>query len=196
MAAAGPPGPLGLANRDLVRPPAGSLTALVCQHSITPLALPCKLLIPDRGTGRGLLCRSDTATGTSSFLQWCAVGGCAGGWTASGRSGRAGPQAGLCVPSPRSKPVSAGLQDARPHWKCRGWRWSHCCGHSETRVRKPRWPVPALLRGWRARPGSFAGRNSDRPAGRVRALGQVSPPEPAQRLGVMASPFPQTRWRK
>uniref|UniRef100_A0A673CWK3 Tensin 3 n=1 Tax=Sphaeramia orbicularis TaxID=375764 RepID=A0A673CWK3_9TELE len=27
----------------------GSLTALVCQHSITPLALPCKLIIPDRG---------------------------------------------------------------------------------------------------------------------------------------------------
>lgn len=27
----------------------GSLTALVYQHSITPLALPCKLLIPDRG---------------------------------------------------------------------------------------------------------------------------------------------------
>ncbi|TEA31044.1 hypothetical protein DBR06_SOUSAS9610101, partial [Sousa chinensis] len=26
----------------------GNLTALVCQHSITPLALPCKLLIPDR----------------------------------------------------------------------------------------------------------------------------------------------------
>ncbi|KAF3690455.1 Tensin-3 Tensin-like SH2 domain-containing protein 1 Tumor endothelial marker 6 [Channa argus] len=26
----------------------GSLTALVCQHSITPLALPCKLLLPDR----------------------------------------------------------------------------------------------------------------------------------------------------
>ncbi|XP_029309473.1 tensin-3 isoform X2 [Cottoperca gobio] len=26
----------------------GSLTALVCQHSITPLALPCKLIIPDR----------------------------------------------------------------------------------------------------------------------------------------------------
>uniref|UniRef100_A0A8D0HAP9 Tensin 3 n=1 Tax=Sphenodon punctatus TaxID=8508 RepID=A0A8D0HAP9_SPHPU len=35
----------------------GSLTALVYQHSITPLALPCKLLIPDRGmlitTGKG-----------------------------------------------------------------------------------------------------------------------------------------------
>ena len=28
---------------------AGSLTALVCQHSIMPLALPCKLIIPDRG---------------------------------------------------------------------------------------------------------------------------------------------------
>lgn len=27
----------------------GSLTALVCQHSITPLALPCKLILPDRG---------------------------------------------------------------------------------------------------------------------------------------------------
>nr|XP_054596719.1 tensin-3 isoform X3 [Nothobranchius furzeri] len=26
----------------------GSLTALVCQHSITPLALPCKLIIPDK----------------------------------------------------------------------------------------------------------------------------------------------------
>ncbi|XP_050978712.1 tensin-3 isoform X2 [Labeo rohita] len=26
----------------------GSLSALVCQHSITPLALPCKLIIPDR----------------------------------------------------------------------------------------------------------------------------------------------------
>ncbi|XP_072220763.1 tensin-3-like isoform X4 [Leuresthes tenuis] len=26
----------------------GSLTALVCQHSITPLALPCRLIIPDR----------------------------------------------------------------------------------------------------------------------------------------------------
>lgn len=32
----------------------GSLTALVCQHSITPLALPCKLIIPDRGTAEQL----------------------------------------------------------------------------------------------------------------------------------------------
>lgn len=37
---------------------AGSLTALVCQHSITPLALPCKLLIPDRGTRSGPPCCS------------------------------------------------------------------------------------------------------------------------------------------
>ncbi|XP_071007349.1 LOW QUALITY PROTEIN: tensin-3-like [Oncorhynchus clarkii lewisi] len=28
----------------------GSLTALICQHSITPLALPCKLIIPERET--------------------------------------------------------------------------------------------------------------------------------------------------
>ncbi|XP_056270213.1 tensin-3 isoform X2 [Pseudoliparis swirei] len=28
----------------------GSLTALVCQHSITPLALPCKLILPDKDT--------------------------------------------------------------------------------------------------------------------------------------------------
>lgn len=27
----------------------GCLSALVYQHSITPLALPCKLVIPDRG---------------------------------------------------------------------------------------------------------------------------------------------------
>ncbi|XP_024902255.1 tensin-3 isoform X2 [Pteropus alecto] len=31
----------------------GSLTALVSQHAITPLALPCKLLIPDRGRQPG-----------------------------------------------------------------------------------------------------------------------------------------------
>lgn len=33
----------------MVVSPTGSLTALVCQHSITPLALPCKLILPDRG---------------------------------------------------------------------------------------------------------------------------------------------------
>uniref|UniRef100_A0A2K6S232 Tensin 3 n=1 Tax=Saimiri boliviensis boliviensis TaxID=39432 RepID=A0A2K6S232_SAIBB len=33
----------------------GSLTALVCQHSITPLALPCKLLIPERGKSGSVL---------------------------------------------------------------------------------------------------------------------------------------------
>lgn len=29
--------------------PAGSLSALVYQHSVIPLALPCKLVIPSRG---------------------------------------------------------------------------------------------------------------------------------------------------
>uniref|UniRef100_A0A8D0MGT4 Tensin 3 n=1 Tax=Sus scrofa TaxID=9823 RepID=A0A8D0MGT4_PIG len=48
-------GAYGLAMKVATPPPSvlqlnkkGSLTALVCQHSITPLALPCKLLIPDR----------------------------------------------------------------------------------------------------------------------------------------------------
>uniref|UniRef100_A0A673CQR6 Tensin 3 n=1 Tax=Sphaeramia orbicularis TaxID=375764 RepID=A0A673CQR6_9TELE len=49
-------GAYGLAMKVATPPPSvlqqtkkGSLTALVCQHSITPLALPCKLIIPDRG---------------------------------------------------------------------------------------------------------------------------------------------------
>uniref|UniRef100_A0A672TSD6 Tensin 3 n=1 Tax=Strigops habroptila TaxID=2489341 RepID=A0A672TSD6_STRHB len=48
-------GAYGLAMKVATPPPSvlqlnkkGSLTALVYQHSITPLALPCKLLIPDR----------------------------------------------------------------------------------------------------------------------------------------------------
>ncbi|RXM37119.1 Tensin-3 [Acipenser ruthenus] len=48
-------GAYGLAMKVATPPPSvlqqnkkGSLTALVCQHSITPLALPCKLIIPDR----------------------------------------------------------------------------------------------------------------------------------------------------
>lgn len=42
----------------LTRPaslPAGSLSALVYQHSIIPLALPCKLVIPNRGRNLRLL---------------------------------------------------------------------------------------------------------------------------------------------
>ncbi|XP_018613384.2 tensin-3-like isoform X1 [Scleropages formosus] len=34
----------------------GSLTALVCHHAITPLALPCKLIIPERGERPLLTC--------------------------------------------------------------------------------------------------------------------------------------------
>uniref|UniRef100_A0A8C5GMU1 Tensin 3 n=1 Tax=Gouania willdenowi TaxID=441366 RepID=A0A8C5GMU1_GOUWI len=48
-------GAYGLAMKVFTPPPSviqqskkGSLTALVCQHSITPLALPCKLIIPDK----------------------------------------------------------------------------------------------------------------------------------------------------
>uniref|UniRef100_A0A8C7I2V6 Tensin 3 n=1 Tax=Oncorhynchus kisutch TaxID=8019 RepID=A0A8C7I2V6_ONCKI len=48
-------GAYGLAMKVATPPPSvlqqskkGSLTALVCQHSITPLALPCKLIILDR----------------------------------------------------------------------------------------------------------------------------------------------------
>uniref|UniRef100_A0A8P4KJ85 Tensin 3 n=1 Tax=Dicentrarchus labrax TaxID=13489 RepID=A0A8P4KJ85_DICLA len=41
----------------------GSLTALVCQHSITPLALPCKLILPDRDPVEEL---SDSSAQTST----------------------------------------------------------------------------------------------------------------------------------
>ncbi|XP_061594982.1 si:ch211-191a24.3 [Cololabis saira] len=41
----------------------GSLTALVCQHSITPLALPCKLILPDRDPTEEL---SDSSPQTST----------------------------------------------------------------------------------------------------------------------------------
>ncbi|CAJ1059404.1 tensin-3 isoform X3 [Xyrichtys novacula] len=41
----------------------GSLTALVCQHSITPLALPCKLILPDKDPVEDL---SDSSAQTST----------------------------------------------------------------------------------------------------------------------------------
>lgn len=40
---------------DVLSPPTGSLSALVYQHSIIPLALPCKLVIPNRGRNVRLL---------------------------------------------------------------------------------------------------------------------------------------------
>ncbi|XP_019378359.1 PREDICTED: tensin-1 [Gavialis gangeticus] len=39
----------------------GCLSALVYQHSITPLALPCKLVIPDRGRDRGQMRAQSTS---------------------------------------------------------------------------------------------------------------------------------------
>ncbi|XP_071774539.2 tensin-3 [Centroberyx gerrardi] len=47
----------------------GSLTALVCQHSITPLALPCKLILPDRDPMEELTDSSpQTATNSAAEL--------------------------------------------------------------------------------------------------------------------------------
>ncbi|XP_070410427.1 si:ch211-191a24.3 isoform X2 [Nothobranchius furzeri] len=47
----------------------GSLTALVCQHSITPLALPCKLILPDRDPLEELIDpSSQTATNSAAEL--------------------------------------------------------------------------------------------------------------------------------
>ncbi|XP_070294981.1 tensin-3 [Salvelinus sp. IW2-2015] len=48
----------------------GSLTALVCQHSITPLALPCKLIIPDRGKNILLEETSEPSTQSAPTLLW------------------------------------------------------------------------------------------------------------------------------
>ncbi|CAL8309182.1 unnamed protein product [Lota lota] len=47
----------------------GSLTALVCQHSITPLALPCKLILPDKDPMEALHDSSpQTATNSAAEL--------------------------------------------------------------------------------------------------------------------------------
>lgn len=60
----------------------GSLTALVYQHSITPLALPCKLLIPDRG----MLVEIQKRYSQPSFASkcWCLKAGeCVTSWDLS-----------------------------------------------------------------------------------------------------------------
>lgn len=49
------PAPGNAAPNILSPPTAGSLSALVYQHSIIPLALPCKLVIPNRGRNLRLL---------------------------------------------------------------------------------------------------------------------------------------------
>lgn len=46
----------------------GSLTALVCQHSITPLALPCKLIIPDRDPLEDAVSSSQSITNSAAEL--------------------------------------------------------------------------------------------------------------------------------
>ncbi|XP_012694958.2 tensin-3 isoform X2 [Clupea harengus] len=57
----------------------GSLTALVCQHSITPLALPCKLIIPDSDLLEGL-CESLPETATNSAAELLKQGAACNVW--------------------------------------------------------------------------------------------------------------------
>ncbi|XP_041913498.1 tensin-3 isoform X1 [Alosa sapidissima] len=57
----------------------GSLTALVCQHSITPLALPCKLIIPDSDLLEGL-CESLSETATNSAAELLKQGAACNVW--------------------------------------------------------------------------------------------------------------------
>ncbi|XP_066579053.1 tensin-3 [Amia ocellicauda] len=57
----------------------GSLTALVCQHSITPLALPCKLIIPDRDPLEDIG-ESTTQTATNSAAELLKQGAACNVW--------------------------------------------------------------------------------------------------------------------
>lgn len=57
----------------------GSLTALVCQHSITPLALPCKLIIPDRDPLEELN-ESEGLTSTNSATELLKQGAACNVW--------------------------------------------------------------------------------------------------------------------
>ncbi|XP_044055460.1 tensin-3 isoform X2 [Siniperca chuatsi] len=57
----------------------GSLTALVCQHSITPLALPCKLILPDRDPGEDLN-DSSAQTATNSAAELLKQGAACNVW--------------------------------------------------------------------------------------------------------------------
>eukprot|EP00069_Balaena_mysticetus_P006145 bmy_18489T0 len=91
----------------------GSLTALVCQHSITPLALPCKLLIPDRGEKAVLLGCAIPACAWNVMMVLCA-----GLLSAGGRPSSAEPvhhRPGLSHEHPRS------------HGHSLPGRWTHFC---------------------------------------------------------------------
>ncbi|KAM7409334.1 hypothetical protein PAMA_001015 [Pampus argenteus] len=57
----------------------GSLTALVCQHSITPLALPCKLILPDRDPVEELN-ESPAQTATNSAAELLKQGAACNVW--------------------------------------------------------------------------------------------------------------------
>ncbi|KAK2835006.1 hypothetical protein Q5P01_015490 [Channa striata] len=57
----------------------GSLTALVCQHSITPLALPCKLILPDRDPMEELN-DSSAPTATNSAAELLKQGAACNVW--------------------------------------------------------------------------------------------------------------------
>lgn len=57
----------------------GSLTALVCQHSITPLALPCRLIIPSRDPLEELN-ESQTQTATNSAAELLKQGAACNVW--------------------------------------------------------------------------------------------------------------------
>ncbi|XP_030584268.1 tensin-3-like [Archocentrus centrarchus] len=57
----------------------GSLTALVCQHSITPLALPCKLILPDKDPLEELN-DSPTQTATNSAAELLKQGAACNVW--------------------------------------------------------------------------------------------------------------------
>ncbi|KAG7455179.1 hypothetical protein MATL_G00253800 [Megalops atlanticus] len=57
----------------------GSLTALVCQHSITPLALPCKLIIPDTDPLEDLR-ESPTLSSTNSAAELLKQGAACNVW--------------------------------------------------------------------------------------------------------------------
>ncbi|TRY82972.1 hypothetical protein DNTS_004594 [Danionella cerebrum] len=58
----------------------GSLTALVCQHSITPLALPCRLIIPSRDPLEELNESSQSQTSTNSAAELLKQGAACNVW--------------------------------------------------------------------------------------------------------------------
>ncbi|XP_016373765.1 tensin-3-like isoform X3 [Sinocyclocheilus rhinocerous] len=58
----------------------GSLTALVCQHSITPLALPCRLIIPNRDPLEELNESSSQTSSTNSAAELLKQGAACNVW--------------------------------------------------------------------------------------------------------------------